>query len=231
MVTKIFSVSISNDRVDTLLDNTIIRKEKKTHRAIEHSFRAEFIALFISVAESLVRFGHTLPGLGYMAHVTSSEMETAREVIDKHISSIATKCWLRVKMEALKKPHKQNTLFQPTVLFYGCRSDASKWILTRLRCLASTPSHRCIRAGFSGSISRGCGRGGNFFVNRGRGGAGCQRAPDGCGEGAIGLSYVAANQATLAVGLPETIEERGGAIIASTQARVIQKTLLSMCKS
>lgn len=105
MVTKIFGVSISND--------SIIRKEKKTHRAIEHSFRAEFIALLISVAESLVRFGHTLPGLGYMAHVTSSEMETAREVIDKHISSIATKCWLRFKMEALKKPHKQKPCFRP----------------------------------------------------------------------------------------------------------------------
>lgn len=107
---KIFNFSICNDRVLALLDNAMILKKKKIHRAIEHEFRAEFIVLFFNVIESLVRRGHTLSDVGYAAHLSSSDMEGAREIVDQHISSIATKYWPCFNMEVLKKPRGKNTL-------------------------------------------------------------------------------------------------------------------------
>lgn len=108
---KIFNFSVCNDRVLALLDDAMILKETSIHQKIEHEFRFEFIFLFFNVMESLVRRGHTLADLGYEAHVSSTDMERAREIIDEHMDTIATKCWPCFKTEALKKPRRQNILF------------------------------------------------------------------------------------------------------------------------
>ncbi|CAM9682234.1 unnamed protein product [Laminaria digitata] len=89
----------------------MILMTKNIHPAIEHEFRVEFNDIFFNVAESLVRSGHTLADLGYAASVTSSDMKGAWEIIDKHVSYIAAKCWPCFKPWTLKTPRAQNNLF------------------------------------------------------------------------------------------------------------------------
>ncbi|CAM9098125.1 unnamed protein product [Ectocarpus sp. 12 AP-2014] len=110
-MTKIFNFSICNKRVLALLDDAMILREKSIHRKIEHERRAEFVVLFFNVMESLMRRGHTLTDLGYETPIPCTNMERAREIIDLHMDTIATKCWPCFKDEALKKPRRHNILF------------------------------------------------------------------------------------------------------------------------
>lgn len=111
VMTRIFSFSICNERVLALLDNAMILKAKNIHPAIDHEFRVEFIELFFNIMESLVRRGDTLADLGFSSHITLSQMESARGIMEKHVSPMATTCWPCFNLEALKKPRGQNTLF------------------------------------------------------------------------------------------------------------------------
>lgn len=108
---KIFHFSLCNDRVRRLLDNTMISKTENIHPAIKHEFDVELILIFFNVMESLVRRGHALDDLGYVASVTSPDIEGAREIIDKHVSHIATKCSPCFKPKVLKPPRGQSNLF------------------------------------------------------------------------------------------------------------------------
>lgn len=108
---KIFNFSLCSDRVTALLDKVMVEKIKNVGAAIDHELRVEFIVLYFSILESLVRRGQSLVDLGYPAHATCSDMEAANLVVNKHASSIATKCWTCFDLDALKKPRPRNKLF------------------------------------------------------------------------------------------------------------------------
>lgn len=110
---KIFNLSLCNDSVLALLDKTMVDKTKVKNAcaAIDHQLRVEFIVLYFSIMTNLVRRGQSLVDLGYAAHLTSSDMEAAKVIVEEHASSIATKCWTCFDLDALKKPRPRNTLF------------------------------------------------------------------------------------------------------------------------
>ncbi|CAM9544959.1 unnamed protein product, partial [Pylaiella littoralis] len=107
---KIFNFSLCSDRVLALLDKTMVQKTKNAGAAIDHELRVEFIVLHFNILDNLVRRGQSLVDLGYAAHVTCSDMEAAKLIVDKHASSIATKCWACFDIDVLKKPRPRNTL-------------------------------------------------------------------------------------------------------------------------
>lgn len=110
-VMKLFNFCLCNDRVLALLDKTMIENAKNAEAAIDHELRVEFITLYFSIMTNLVGRGQSLVDLGYAAHVTCSDMEAAKPIVEEHASSIATKCWTCFDLDALKKPRPRNTLF------------------------------------------------------------------------------------------------------------------------
>ncbi|CAB1099479.1 unnamed protein product [Ectocarpus sp. CCAP 1310/34] len=113
VMTKIFNLSLWNDRILSLLDTTIApgRKKKDTFTMIHREFRVEFVLLYFQVVKSLVVRGQSLTDLGYPTNLTADDVEASEETFDKHVSSIADKFWPCFKMEALKKPRVVNNLF------------------------------------------------------------------------------------------------------------------------
>lgn len=115
MVTKIFNLSLCNDRILALLDAATSsgKKKKDVIALIDHEFRVEFILLYFQVVKSLVLRGQSLTDFGYPAELTADDVEAAEKTFDNHVSSIADKYWLCFNIEALKKPRVRNHLFPP----------------------------------------------------------------------------------------------------------------------
>lgn len=113
VMTKIFNLSLRNDRILALLDATVApgRKKKGTFALIMHEFRVEFVLLYFKVVESLVLREQSLTDLGYPADLTAVDVEAAHKTLDKYVSSIADKYWPCFNMDALKKPRVLNNLF------------------------------------------------------------------------------------------------------------------------
>ena len=108
---EIFNFCLCNDRVSKMLDNTLISKKRGIYPTIKHESNVEFVIIFFNVMENLVVRGHALTDLGFPASVSSSEMEIARSIMEKHIDDIAAKCYPCFKKQVLKIPRKQNNLF------------------------------------------------------------------------------------------------------------------------
>ena len=112
VMTEIFNLSILNDRVLELLDKAMILKKENEknniHTDIRHEFHVEFILIFFGVVESALRREEHLDCLGYITRARPSEMKKAREILEKHLSSIATMCGTCFKIGALKKERRIN---------------------------------------------------------------------------------------------------------------------------
>ena len=111
VMTEIFNLSMLNDRVLQLLDNAMISKKENIQVDITHEFRAEFILIFFGIVESALRREEHLDCLGYITRARPSEMKKAREILEKHLSSIATMCGTCFKIGALKKERERINLF------------------------------------------------------------------------------------------------------------------------
>lgn len=103
VMTEIFNLSILNDRVLVLLDNAMILRKKNTHADIQHELRVEFILIYFGIVESALRREESLDSLGYITRARPSEMKTSREILEKHLSSIAKMCGASFNIGALKK--------------------------------------------------------------------------------------------------------------------------------
>ena len=108
---EIFNFCLCNDRFKRMLDNTLISKTRPIHPTIKHESNVEFVIIFFNVMENLVARGHALTDLGFPASVSSSDMEIARSIMEKHLDAIAAKCFPCFKKQVLKIPRKQNNLF------------------------------------------------------------------------------------------------------------------------
>ncbi len=117
MMTKMFNLSLCNDRILALLDAVMSPGKKKKRKdiaaLIDHESRVEFVLLYFQLVKSLVLRGQSLSDFGYPAGLTADYVEAAEKILDEHVSSIADKYWLCFNMEALKKPRVRNNLFPP----------------------------------------------------------------------------------------------------------------------
>ncbi|CBN80448.1 EsV-1-154 [Ectocarpus siliculosus] len=106
----IFKISLCNDRVRKLLDNLLISKTEGT-LVFEHVFNMEFVEIFFNGMEMVVGDMHTLADLGYASIVTATDMKLAREIMDRHLGEIATRCSPCFQKDVLRLPRKNNNLF------------------------------------------------------------------------------------------------------------------------
>lgn len=143
-MTEIFNLSVLNDRVLVLLDNAMILNKKNIRRDIQHEFLVEFVLIFFSIVESALRRGKHVGELGYATSARPSDMQTARAILEKHVSSIATMCGPCFILHAVKKPRPRSNLFPangacPQATIVREHVDYDKATVTTLKhCLLET---------------------------------------------------------------------------------------------
>ena len=113
VVTKIFNFSLCNSRVLRLLNAVMLEKTKKVNKKVDHELHVEFVMLFVMIVESLLLRGEDLSNLHSSWTTTDRplDMEAVWDSVNRHASSMATKCWPCFDLNALKKPRPPNNLF------------------------------------------------------------------------------------------------------------------------